>query len=306
MNTVLQLADAAGSYAETRCLRFTLVRDRYQPYASLSATVAAVHDRVPLSVTLTVGAYTVFSGIVRRTERFAEGGVQLLKITARSWSEALVRNQLLPGLRFDVTLASLMTDCQLPHMTYEAVPDPVSYVYIEDRTPMWDAVTALNFKLNGGVPFVRADNQLCVLPRSEESPILLPAARVLHDGQTGECAGLISRIEMADIDGNYGTYAMTNAEAEQRGIVRVQRMQYDRCYLRDPQQAMEFRIQMSNRRLRGRVIRYAGYCGEELEDYAGLGADFRAHVSRIVLHGDANGIVTEDSFWFDSFCNVPE
>ena len=302
MNTVFLLRDAAGSCSEVRCLRFTLVRDRYQPFASLEAVVAD-SGMLPVSAALSVGAYAVFDGIVRTAERVTEGGVKLLRITARSWSEALLRNQLLPGLRFQVTLESLMTDYPLPHMSYETVPEPVNYIYIEDRTVLWDAVIAFCYKLNGSMPFVRADNQVCVFGRQSSEPVMLPADRLFSDSDTANCAGMISRIEMADIDGTYGVFSMSNPEAETREIVRVKRIQFDKRFLHDPYEGMAFHIALSNRRLSGRTLRYAGYCGEDLEDWVGLGADFRAHVSRIVLHGDDRGIVTEDSFCYDSFCN---
>lgn len=303
MNTVLTLRDADGAYQSAQCLRFSLVRDRYQPYASLTACFAEPTGRLPREAVLTVGGQTVFSGLIRTAAHSQQNGMRLLEITARSFSEALARNQLMPGMRSQVTPQSLLAEYPLPRLTCETGLEPVGYIYIKDRIGIWDALIALSYKHSGGFPYVRVPDHLCISPQPEENPVMLPEKRILRRGPVSDCGELISRIEMSDLDGNYGSFALDNPEAAARGVVRLQRMPFDMHYVNNPAMALAARIARANRRLAGEAVCYDGYCGEDLEDWAGIGSDFRAHVSRIVLKGDETGLQTEDTFYFDSFCN---
>ena len=118
----------------------------------------------------------------------------------------------------------------------------------------------------------------------------------------GDCSEMISRIDMADAAGAYGKFTRSNPEAISRNIVRIRQILLDKQYVYDPQDALRWRIDLSNRRIRSRTLSYSGYCGEDIEDLVQAG-EFRARVSRIRITGDRNGIRTEDSFYFDPFCN---
>ena len=149
MTAALRYTENGQTVVRARCLRFTLLRDRYLPYASLQAEFAAETGGIPQSVEFLLDGRIVFSGLVRQGSVRTESGLRLLRITARSWSEVLMRNQLLPGMRYQVTLASLMTDYHLPHMTYETGTGAVRYLWVKERIGMWDALIAYNYKLNG-------------------------------------------------------------------------------------------------------------------------------------------------------------
>ena len=216
---------------------------------------------------------------------------------------ALTKNQLVPGLYTQVTLEQLMETYALPHITYDNVQS-IRYVYVKENANMWDTIVAYDYKLCGGYPYIRVPNLLCMLPQTETETIVLPADRLLRIASGGETGGLISRVDMADIDGTYGTYSMGNPEAALRDIVRVRQILFDRQYAYDPEDALRFRIAVSNRKLFSKTVRYAGYCGEDLEDMAVCGDFVRGRVSRIVVTADSTGFVTEDTFYFDPFCNA--
>ena len=142
-------------------------------------------------------------------------------------------------------------------------------------------------------------------PQSGLEPVQLPADAVYTEGSGGDSSEMLSRIDMANAAGEYGSFTMTNPEAESRSIVRVRQIQFDKQYAHAPEDALRWRIALSNRRLRSRMVCYSGYCGEDLEDPVQLGT-LCAHVSRIRITGDRKGIRTEDTFYFDPFCNPPQ
>ena len=283
-------------------LHFSLLRDRYLPCASLAIRLlTAAQQPVPVAVRLCLDGQPVHEGCVRKCTCILEKKQHIMQISSQGYSALLTQNQLVPGLYTQVTLQQLMETYALPHITYQDVPG-IRYVYVRENANMWDTIVAYNYKLCRGYPYIRVPNLLCMMPQTGTEAVVLPADRLLRRGICGETGGIISRIDMANAVGEYGSYTMDNPEAAARGIVRVRQILFDRQYAYDPEDALRFRIAVSNRRLNGQVLRYIGYCGEDLEDLAVCG-DFSARVSRILITGDSTGIVTEDTFYADPFCN---
>lgn len=291
------------------CIQFMLVRDRYQPYATLHARMqveqpALSSDDPVAEVQFYLNNVLLFEGIAKKTEYVHEQNHWVLKITAQSFSSALVKNQLVPGIHTGVTLQSLMETYKLPKVTYETGIEETNYIYVKANTAMWDSIIAYNYKLCNGFPYVRLPNMLCMLPRTGKVPIQIPADRILRYTEGSECSEMISRIDMANAEGNYGKFSLTNFEALRRGIVRIRQSLLDKQYLYDPSDALRFRVDISNRKLFSKSVSYTGHCFEDLEDLVRAGTQLTARVSRIVISGDAKGIVTTDTFYFDSFCNT--
>ncbi|MCQ2408637.1 MAG: hypothetical protein MJ065_08975 [Oscillospiraceae bacterium] len=290
----------------TKCLRFSLLRDRYQAFAALSAQFF-IDDftELPDSAAFRINGQLVFYGIVLESACIHEKNTLTIRFTSRSFTSALLRNQLVPDVYFNVTLQSLMETYHLPKIEYDDRMDPVRYVVVKENTAMWDTIVAYNYKLCGGFPYIRVPNLLCMMPQTGDAVTVLPADRVIAARQGGSCSEMISRIDMANAAGEYGSYTLENPEAVRRGIVRNRQIRLDKQYLYDPPDALRFRIALGNRRLDSRSFRYIGYCGEDLEDLCVIGS-LKARVSRILITGSEKGIFTEDTFYFDSFCNLPE
>ena len=306
--------DGGAQYTLTECIRFSLLRERYQPYAALHAelvipdSVAAggAEQLVPSAVCFYLGSMLLHDGTVQKAAVLHEQNMYLLRVDSRSYTAALMRNQMVPGMYYHVTLTSLLEEYHLPHITCDSGAAEVNYVLIKEHTGIWDAVIAFCYKYNRGYPYVRVPNLLCAASQPDAAGIVLPADAVVRCGAAGEPAALISRVDMADLDGTYGSFTMTNPEAVRRGIVNVKQIAFDRQFLYNPQDALRFRIACSSRRLSQTVVTYAGYCGEDIEDAVQLPDGQTAHVSRILLTGDRNGLLTQDSFYFDDFCNLPQ
>ncbi|MBR6106935.1 MAG: hypothetical protein IKQ39_02910 [Oscillospiraceae bacterium] len=306
MNPVLRCFYRSGPERTfTECIRFTLVRDRYQPFAVLHVQMHTdSHADVPVRVQFSLGGRLLHDGVVVKCDCALEQGQHILRLTARSYTSLLVQNQLVPGIHTDVTLASLLETYALPHITYQPDVEMIRYIYVKDNASMWDTVTAYNFKLNSGFPYIRVPNLLCVLPQTGTVPAAIPEQSILKLSDGGELSGMLSRIDMANMVGEYGTYTRSNPLAPLYGIVRVKQILLDRQYVYEPDDALRFRIALGNRRLRSKTVSYAGYCGEDAEDLVSVGSRFTARVSRIVLTGDQGGLTTSDTFYFDDFCNV--
>ncbi len=284
------------------CLRFSLVRDRYLPYAALSMkAICPTEINPPVRLQLYLDGTLLHDGCVQHSRITREKGARVISANVQSFTNALTQNQLVPGVHTDVTLSGLMQEYSLPHITYQSDIPMINYIYVKEHTAMWEALVAYNFKLNQGFPYVRVPNQLYMTAPPERPVIALPDT-LLRQGSSGNGSGIISRIDMASIDGEYGHFTMTNPEAVRRGICNVKQSPFDLQFLYAPLDGLRYRIALGNRRISAKFLEYPGYCGEDLEDRVQTPFGL-LRVSRIVIRGDQDGIRTEDSFFFDSFCN---
>ena len=292
--------------SESVCIRFSLLRERYLPHSVLSADFFCEHSDYSLlcRVQFFLDGVLLHDGILRSYTAKTEKNRRILHITSHSFAEALLHNQLTPGLHLHVTLSGLMTTYELPHMTYEENIPETTYIYVRDGTAMWDSIAGYNYKLNIGYPYVTLTNHLRMTPKSDDDPITIPANDILSTQVGGDLSNLISRIDMADIDGTYGTFSMSNPEATGRGITRVKQILMDRMFLYDPYQALYYRLAVSNRRLKQKIVTYFGYCGEDIEDLMKCEGFLQDRVSRILIIGDNGSVRTTDTFYYDSFCNT--
>ncbi|MBQ8922914.1 MAG: hypothetical protein IJ060_12305 [Oscillospiraceae bacterium] len=286
------------------CVRFSLLRDRYQPFSALNVQL---HTETALKRTVRVQFFLshvlLHDGLVREASCSREEGQYLAAIQSRGFSSFLLKNQLVPGIHPNVTLNSLMETYQLPNVTYQENMQAISYLYVKDNTSMWDSLIAYNYKLNGGFPYIRVPNLVCVVPQTGTRTFSVPQDAVIETGTGIRTADILSRIDMADAAGEYGCFTRTNALAGQLGIVRVRQILFDRQFSHAPQDALQMRLSLSNRRYHSRTVTYAGYLGEDLEDSVAA-EGVTARVSRIDIRGDAGGVITADTFYDDDFCNA--
>lgn len=305
---VLTLYAADGSFVtQTDCAAFSLLKERYLPYDTFHAVYCLTEERLPqppVRAVFTLDGVKLHDGVVRSVKAERRNHLTQLTLTSRGYTESLMQNQMVPGLYTDVTLDSLMTTYALPHITYESGLSASNYIYVKANTAMWDALSAFCYKYNRSLPYVTRCNHLRLSAKPEDAAILLPAEGLLRYSEDGDASTIISRIDMADIDGTYGQFTCTNEKAAERQIVRVKQMLFDRQFLYQPEDALRYRIAYSNRKLIGKTVSYCGYCGEDIEDMVELSGVLRGHVSRILLRGSENGLETTDTLYFDSFCNV--
>lgn len=304
MNTTCVCYDLQSTMTTLRdCLSFTLVRERYLPYAVMHMKMRCSADlQPPVQIRFFLDSFMLIDGIVQKADISQEDGLTVLNATVRSFTAALSKNQLEPGIHSDVTLDSLMTVYDLPHISYQTGMQQVDYVFVKEHSPMWDALAAYNYKLNGGYPYVRADNLLCVTPQAQHAPVILPS-ELLARRSLCRNDSIVSRFLMADLSGDYGAFSADNPEAVPRQIVNVRQIPFDKQFLYDPAAGLQYRIALCNRRILGRAVAYIGYCGEDIED-AVTADGVTAFVSKITVRGDRKGIVTEDCFYTDRFCNA--
>ncbi len=287
----------------TDCISFTLVRDRYQPFATLRAKMIAVRNlyNYPCRAQFYLDGRLLHEGIIEQFTSELRDGVRFLTVVSKSYTAALLHNQPTPGMYPAATLASLMTMYHLPYVTYESGVTESRYMFVKESASMWEMLNHYTYLLNGGLPYITVPNHVRVTPKAAPAEFTVATNRILCKGEATDLSRIISRIDMADASGEYGVYSMTNTEATDCNITRVKQITLDKTYLSAPDKALDIRIKRSMQKMRGEYVEYIGYCGEDIGDKVMCVGFTYAPVGRIELCGDGNGLRTRIWHYYDPF-----
>ncbi len=304
MNIKLTISRSGATGADLNdCISFSLVRDRYLPYATLRATMLAERTLYlyPSRARFYLDDALLHDGVIEQYTSEMRNNKRVVKIVSRSFTSALMHNQPKPGLYPAATLESLMTMYELPHVTYESGVTAERYMYVKESTSMWEMLNHYNYLLNGGLPYITVPNHVRVTPKTDPPSYTVSAAQVITKGECTDLSRVISRIDMADASGEYGTFTATNAEAKQREITRVKQILLDKTYLSDPQKALDIRIKRSMQKIHSEYLEYMGYCGEDIGDMVKCAGFTNGTVGRIELSGSGDGLRTKIWYYDDPF-----
>lgn len=303
-----------GTTAETEfssqdCLWFRFEKEEYTPYTYLSAVFLAESPITSdiASVKFFVNNNNIHYGLIERLENTKSDKGWLLKITSRSFTSLLIQNQITPGLKNNVSLNSLMTEfIQFPNITYEDNSTTVNYIYVKEHSTFWDAVTNLCYKINTSYPYISGTNQITFSLPSSPQYIIAEDGKCTSCGKVVEYSKIISDIHMQDIEGNYNSYNLTDTDAKARNIVRHKHIDLDRQYLSSPNDALDYRRNLSYRGWYSFFAEMPGYHSCDLNDkvkFVSLSQTDYMNINKIVITGNKFAIITKIFAYQDKYCN---
>jgi hypothetical protein len=195
-----------------------------------------------------------------------------------------------------------MNDYVLPsYVTHESCTD-TSYIYVKPGSTLWDGIVNIAFKLYGKHPYVRGDNRIMINRSPSAQTFTYDRSSLLSEGGEREQRELIYSWNMADIDGSYNTFVLTNMDAWNALLHRSRYFELDRRFLYDPQKALEFRDKMAMRGWKNSFITYSGYRGEDLFDSASLSGTVK-DITAVTITGSSRGVMTRIGMYTDKFVN---
>ncbi|MFT3952421.1 MAG: hypothetical protein QM689_10850 [Oscillospiraceae bacterium] len=290
-------------------LRVVFEKERYTPYASLSAVFYM--DTLPrdiYAIRLNDGAATVFHGSAEFCEIKKTPRGILARVRAVSYSAGLVRNEPKPDLHYGVNLAGLLSNnISIPYVIPEADTITANYIYVKKNCSLWDAVTALCMKTYGDFPYLLDYRNLRFTVPAGAQSYTTAFSELLDYGFGSDLSRVISFAHMQDVDGNTDTFNTANTYAQARQIVRHKEFDFDIQWAANPQTALNQRINDSMRAVKYRTLRYPGYRGEDLRERITVtGGDFSVtnmEISRLRVELTPRGITTQLWCYQDAFCN---
>ncbi|MBO5448278.1 MAG: hypothetical protein J5994_03010 [Ruminococcus sp.] len=306
MNCVLKTEMSDGSEVTFEgCISFVFEKDMYIPYTKASGRF---YLRIGESfspadirkIRLYIGGELRHCGLpdsVSLSER-PEG--KILSFTSRGFTVLLVQNEPYPKINSDVDLGSLITKNLIhPEIGYESSTPQVGYIYVKEKSTVWDAVTAYSIKAVGNYPYIRGTNTVsCTAAGGEKdySGVLWTERE-----ETLSSSQILSEVNMADADGQY-VYSAADDMAQQLGIVRRKYFPLDRQWLYSPESGLRARLSYCARMSKGISAAYEGSVGEDIMDTAvNAGAMSGKRINSLRIWGNYRGVFTKIRAYEDRY-----
>ncbi len=291
---------------KVRCLAFSLEREAYTPFESVTAEFLS--DTLPDSSIDRIGIYLdsscIFLGLADSIRQYRKQQASFVRISARSFTSLLTQNELEPGLHSNLTIQSLMTGFyQFPYITYENLSGS-GYIFVKSGNTMWDGVVSFGYKLTGHYPYIQ-HNHIC-LTRPQNHPLTeFYPEQVLEYGTVSDTRKLVSHYHMEDLAGNPNAYQQENPAAAAFHIVRHKQIAFDSSFRHDPQDALTFRNLYSRRGCEASYLVYDGFQNEMLGHRITFGSLIQNQtVCRVQADFGVNGFRTKLSCYHDGFYNL--
>lgn len=291
-------------YSEDNVLSFSFHKDIYTPYTSLSARIRAKRSSYDdaAEVSLIINGNIVHHGLVDSLKWEKKGSADFLVIKSRGFTSLLTQNQIEPGLKMNISFNALMDNFYtLPYVTHENNSDDSSYIYVKPNTSMWDAAANLGYKLLGTYPYIRGANMVMISQYPTPESFDLSGEKLLTTGTELVYSRLASDYHMADINGDYGNFDLTDSDVTALKIVRHKCFDLDMRFLYSPQQALEYRDKYDFRGAERVFCSYSGYIGEDIGDVVSFGSITSERIAEVSINGSSRGVFTEVSVYRDKF-----
>lgn len=265
MNLSLTLFSGQTVINIVPCLSFSLEREAYTPFESMTAEFLSDGSALPPidRISLYLDQQCIFHGLADSVQQYQKHHASFIRISSKSFTSLLTQNELEAGLHSNLTIGSLINDFyQFPYITYENFSGS-GYIFVKSGNTMWDGVVSFGYKLTGHYPYIQ-HNHICLSPPANTTPVEFSENQVLEYGSYTDTTKLISHYHMEDINGTPNIYQKTNQTASAFNIVRHKQIPFDRSFLHDPDDALTFRSLYSCRGCQGKYLMYSGFQNELL------------------------------------------
>ena len=290
------------------CISLRYEKERYTPYSTLKGEwycPADMQFSEILSVMLNIDGETVHCGMPDGLEVERRDNRNVLKVSSKGYSSALLTNQCADKLLTDVDLSAIAASGPtLPYVSYEPNTPKVNYVNYYDGTSCWDAIVCYAIRATGVYPYVRGSGEVCISRAPAVGSCSTDTGRLISRGYASDYSDLVSEISEDDIEGTPSAYVMSDGRITARGIVRCRRIKFDRDWIMDPEKGLEFKLCSSMRGMSCDTFGFLGYSGLDLLDrFSVADIGFSGEVDRLTVTASAEkGIVTEVRCYHDGFC----
>lgn len=305
MEIKIQIKKTNASYIEEpEILSFSFKKNLYTPYTMLTARfIAGNSDYLSVcEILLIIDNKTIHHGLVDSFEISEKDGVKTGKIVSRGFTSLLLQNQIEAGIKNNISLNSLLDNYySLNYITHEDNSNSENYIFVQNRSSMWDGVVTLAYKLCGSYPFIESANCIRITPKPQPAHFSFSDSGITAYGILNDFSNLISNFDMPDIDGNYGTYSLEDSGVTANKIIRHKYIDFDREFLYNPQQALLFRNKVSNKARLCYYIEYSGYNGEDLTDTISFKSIDTKKIGLVNIKGSPKGVFTRTGVYFDDF-----
>ncbi len=305
-NVIIKLIENDKSEREVVPASFRFVRERYTPYTQCSGVLIGSYSIADVySIELYYKGQILHKGMADSIQRRYLNGRHIITFLSRGFTMLLGQNEPVPGIISDVTLGSLISgNTTIPHVTCETVSKKVNYIYVKEKSTIWDAVCAYAYKAYTNYPYIAGTNTVQVSIPTSSKKFRYSNLDIVSAGESLCLSGIISKAYMSDLNGDY-IYSAENSDACSEEIIREKYYPLDRQWYSSPSEGLQSKLNYSNRKQYFVWVKYKGHLFENLLDrasYSGEGVEMRSErISAIEFAGNKNGVFTTISVYQDSY-----
>lgn len=290
----------------TDCVSFSFEKERYLPYTKAdgrfllkSKPLFSVWQVKKLH--LWINSFRRHCGIPDTLSLVRGKEGYMLSFSSRGYSLLLSQNEPYPEINANVTLDTLISkNLSVPEISCEQNTPQVGYIYVKEKSTVWDAVTAYSIKAVGNYPYIRGENRVCITPNMGRT-IDLSSEKVIEEGSAIKSTQLLSTINMADINGDY-SYTRSDDTAVQLGIVRSKYYPLDYQWLYAPDDGLKAKLDYAARGVKELSMTFIGTWGEDIMDLikcSGVLGGRRVHYLKV--WGNRQGLFTQLKSYEDAY-----
>lgn len=288
-------------------ISFKFIRERYTPYTQCSGVIIGDID---ISQVNTIELYyqgkLLHLGMADSISKIHKNGKYIINFLSRGFTMLLGQNEPKPGIINDISLGSLISmNTHIPNVSWEATPANVNYIYVKEKSTIWDAICAYAYKAYGNYPYISGNNSVMASIPKNSTVFNYNNYKIITVGENVSSSGILSKVHMSDIEGNY-SYTKDNDDAKKYNIVRNKYYPFDRQWLSSPTDGLLTRLKYSNRAINSAFIKYEGHYFENLMDKAKFTLEGNVffnneYISKVEFYGNKYGVFTQLTVYRDSY-----
>lgn len=287
------------------CLSFSFEKELYMPFTKSSGrfflpSAADFDVRNVMTVELYLDGILRHCGLPDNITIRPYAGGRIISFVSRGYTLLLMQNEPYPEINTNVTLKSLVErNMTVPQIVCEDPTPTERYIYVKEKSTVWDAVVAYSIKALGNYPYVRSTNTVCVNIGSR-GVINYSSSTLIDEGRALDTSNILSDVHMIDEDLGV-QYDAHDQDAEDIGIVRSKYYPLDKQWLYSPQTGLQAKLDYSNRAIKQSFFTYTGCLSEDIMDTIQGTALNGLRISCIHTWGNKNGIFTTVSSYHDRY-----
>ena len=289
----------------TECEGFVFKKERYTPYTFLNGTFIGYCDPAEVrEVRFYCGSKYLLYGAADYLVCEHKNGRDLIHIRCYSFSKLLGQNYAEPGIISSPDLGTILNGRDIRGISYQSVTNTVNYVYINEKTTIWDAVRIYTMKAHDTHPFIYNNNTVQCTPMNQRT-FVCPAASIVSYEKGQQLGNLLSDVYTQDLNDQW-SYHLENSFATSHYIRRKKYYALDREWVYDLNDELRYHMRYADRGREFITFTRTGYGNEDLRDIESFtlpDGDHSLEISKLTITGSPKGIFTELGFYFDSYCN---
>lgn len=307
MKITLRLYNTDSGYKEYHdCITFSYEKERYTPYTKLSAVFYGEIDPENIaSAAFYLDDKLKHLGTPDKIVCRRKDGARTFSILSYGYTMLLGQNQSEPGIMREATLSKIV-ELNLPiyGVSSQSSTKSVNYIYIEDKTTIWDAACVYAMKAYGTHPFINGANEIRC---SKENAVIFTydSADIVECEKCAGSANLISDAYTTDLEDNW-SFSRTNSFAKERHITKRKYYGRQSDFLYDLNDQLKLRMNYADRAREYGMFTYRGYKGEDLLDKGTfeIGSLYMmaAEIDRIKIRASDGSVLTSLYFYKDPYC----